>query len=105
MCEVGFGVLAVRSRHAELLRQAFDDELCRFNRNHLQLLENRLESYFKVLTGVRKPEDIGLKLSKVLAAHVGSNLEIASWASGMFAEALALFFELADSHSKGVRRS
>jgi hypothetical protein len=105
MCEVGFGVLAVRSRQAELLRQAFDDELCRFNPTHLQLLENRLESYFKVLTGVRKPEDIGPKLSKVLAAHVGSNLEIASRASGMFTEALALFFELADSHSKDMHRS
>jgi hypothetical protein len=106
MCEVGFGVLAVRSRQAELLRKAFDEELCRFNPNHLQLLESRLESYFKVLTtGVCKPEDIGLKLSKVLAAHVGSDLEIASWASEMFVEALALFFELADSHSKGMRRS
>lgn len=105
MCEVGFGVLAVRNSKAELLRQAFDEELCRFNPNHLQLLENRLESYFKVLTGVRRPEDIGPKLSKVLATHIGSNVEIASWASGMFAEALALFFELADSHSKGMRRA
>jgi hypothetical protein len=105
MCDVGFGVLAVRSRQAELLRQAFDEELCRFNPNHLQLLENRLESYFKVLTGVRRPEDIVPKLSKILATHIGSNVEIASWASGMFAEALALFFELADSHSKGMRRS
>ena len=105
MCEVGFGVLAVRNSKAELLRQAFDEELCRFNPNHLQLLENRLESYFKVLTGMRRPEDIGPKLSKVLVTHVGSNVETASWASGMFEEALALFLELADSHSKDMGKT
>ena len=91
MCEVGFGILAAGSRQAEPLLKAFDEEMCQFNPNHLQLLESRLESYFEALTNTRGAGDIGLKLSKVLAGHVGRGPEISSFASGMFEEALALF--------------
>jgi hypothetical protein len=95
MCEAAFGIVAVRSRQAELLRQAFDDEVCRFNPNHPQLLERRLESYFEALSNVGETHDVGARLSKVLAGHVGVGPEISSLASGMFEEALVVFFELA----------
>ena len=74
-----------------------------YRKNHLQLLEERRASYFEALANVREADDICSKLSKVLAAHVGTNFETASWASEVFAEALALFLELADSQSKGIQ--
>jgi len=77
--------------------------MCRFNPNHLLLLESRLDSYFEALTNTRGAEDIGEKLSKVLAGHVGRGPEISSLASGLFEEALALFLELAQSQSKAVQ--